>query len=275
MQGIVRPCESSPQKQKQLWVRTHSEERLASTHTPQHTTTITSSTTPAEKKKEKSFGCSLAARGATLDTYHVRQVLLLGFLFFKNIPTISLFLSLLPSAKSSPFTLHPSSLARHFFLLSFSFSVHLLSPAFTNTKNILYLPALKWIHSLWQWPSRWWIWAGQALFSSWHQGHWWSNLVAHWVGEFESSWHIGLGFIHAVCHFCSLFLSLCLSFFFIHLANHDLSSSLIRILKCMLSWTPSFFSQCVTTYRDFWRITSSSGLYAVIYNIIQFSRARL
>lgn len=53
MQGIVRPCESSPQKQKQLWVRTHSEERLASTHTPQHTTTITSSTTPAGKKTKE------------------------------------------------------------------------------------------------------------------------------------------------------------------------------------------------------------------------------
>lgn len=249
MQGIVRPCESSPQKQKQLWVRTHSEERLASTHTPQHTTTITSSTTPAEKKKEKSFGCSLAARGATLDTYHVRQVLLLGFLFFKNIPTISLFLSLLPSAKSSPFTLHPSSLARHFFLLSFSFSVHLLSPAFTNTKNILYLPALKWIHSLWQWPSRWWIWAGQALFSSWHQGHWWSNLVAHWVGEFESSWHIGLGFIHAVCHFCSLFLSLSLSLFFFH--------------SSCKSW-PQFIS-----YKDFemYAFLDTVFLFTMCYNI--------
>lgn len=78
--GIVRPRESSPQKQKQLWVCTHSEERLAGAHThPRHTTT-TINTTPAEK----SFGCSLAARGAALDAYHVRQVLSPRFLFFKT-----------------------------------------------------------------------------------------------------------------------------------------------------------------------------------------------
>lgn len=47
--GIVRPRESSPQKQKQLWVRTHSEERLAGTHPLRHTTTVTT-TTPAEKE---------------------------------------------------------------------------------------------------------------------------------------------------------------------------------------------------------------------------------
>ena len=49
--GIVRPRESSPQKQKQLWVRTHSEERLAGTHPPRHSTTITTTAaTPAEKE---------------------------------------------------------------------------------------------------------------------------------------------------------------------------------------------------------------------------------
>lgn len=77
--GIVRPHESSLQKQKQLWMCTHSEERLAgNTHTPQHTTRVR--TAPAVN----SFGCSLAARGTALDTYHVRQVLLLGFLFFRT-----------------------------------------------------------------------------------------------------------------------------------------------------------------------------------------------
>lgn len=82
--GIVRPRESSPQKQKQLWVCTHSEveiSRCAHTHAhthPRHTTTI--NTTPAEK----SFGCILAARGVALDAYHVRQVLSQHFLFFKT-----------------------------------------------------------------------------------------------------------------------------------------------------------------------------------------------
>lgn len=77
--GIVRPCESSPQKQKQLWVHSPLRGEISSctTHPSQHTTITTS---PAEI----SFGCSLAARGAALDTYHVRQVLCLGFLFLKT-----------------------------------------------------------------------------------------------------------------------------------------------------------------------------------------------
>lgn len=83
--GIVRPCESSPQKQKELWVCAHSEERLAGTHPTLHTTiTTTSLIPPPPHPAEKSFGCSLVARGTALDTYHVHQVLSVGFLFSKT-----------------------------------------------------------------------------------------------------------------------------------------------------------------------------------------------
>lgn len=80
MEACTSSWKSSPLKQKQLWVCTHSEERLAGTpHTPLHTPPPLP---PALQKK--SFGCSLAARGTALDTYHVRQVLSLSFLFFKT-----------------------------------------------------------------------------------------------------------------------------------------------------------------------------------------------
>lgn len=63
---------------------------------------------------------------------------------------------------------------------------------------LFYLPRRKSIHSIWQPAGLWSVWAKRALFCSWHQ---WSTLVVLWVGEFEYNWHVGLGFIHKVCHF--------------------------------------------------------------------------
>ena len=68
-------------------------------------------------------------------------------------------LSLPPSSLSlGPQLIHPYTAAIQpspSFLPTLSLSLALcpsLSPAFYNTKNILYLPALKWIHSPWQRP---------------------------------------------------------------------------------------------------------------------------
>lgn len=87
---------------------------------------------PCRKKKRKSFGSSLAARGATLDTYHVHQVLLLGFLFFKTYPP---FPSFTPSFAQPKQSIHTSSLAPRFFFLVFFFFLFFLSISFSFYKH--------------------------------------------------------------------------------------------------------------------------------------------